>query len=405
MTDICSSIKTLGFRTDFSENNAIDSSEKHLSYLIVTETGKHLKVSPTSYFLLESFNKGVESQKIADSLNVSIETINSSYENLTKRISDLDKNESNRRTGFWFLWEVIPSSLVIWIAKPLSVMFHPIIVLFMLGLGAGSIIINVHLGTFTNSYSAITNPEVFWVGYLLFLFSTVAHEFGHAGASIRYGATPSGIGFTLYLIFPALYSDVTGSWKLKSKQRAVVGLGGIYFQLIIAAFYTVFGIIFETESFKIAALMIYGNCILNLNPFFKFDGYWILSDLLGVINLSRQPKQIFLFLYNRLRGIESASLPWSGNIALFVGVYAVGSIFIITFFILKYSTYFWLGIRQYPSAFQQFFSKLFSSQSVVLSDIHSFFLSTITLIIFTYFLYNTVLKPLKNKIIFLLKQD
>ncbi|HEX8251224.1 MAG TPA: hypothetical protein VF599_23835, partial [Pyrinomonadaceae bacterium] len=332
--------------------------------MIVTKTGKHLKVSPTSYFLLASFNKGIRPEQIAETLNVSVEKVNSSYESLTKKINELDENQSHRRTGFWFLWEIIPGSLVEKIARPFSLMFHPFIVLPACALIFTSIFLNIQIGAFADLFSSLRNPETFWIGYLLFLLSIVVHEFGHAAASVRYGAAPSGIGFTLYLIFPALYSDVTTSWKLKSGQRAIVGLGGIYFQLIAAAVYTLLGIFLETAAFEIAALMIFGNCLLNLNPFFKFDGYWILSDLLGVVNLHRQPKQIFLYLYNRLRGREVASLPWLAWISLFIGIYSIGSIFIIGFFVWRYSSRFWSVIQKYPAAFQLFFDKVFSRESV-----------------------------------------
>lgn len=389
--------KKLILRTDFSESNVIHSSEKQKSYLVVTETGKHLKVSPTSYFLLESFAKDVSVQKIAETLNVSVEKVNTCYENLTVKINELDRIESNRRKGFWFLWEIIPSNFVNCLAQPLSLMFHPIIVFLSGFLIFSGIFFNVQVGTFLISYSAVQNPQIFWTGYLLFFLSTLAHEFGHAGACIRYGAKPSGIGFTLYLIFPALYSDVTEAWKLKSGQRAIVGLGGIYFQLIFAAFYTLFGVAFDNDAFKIATLMIFGNCILNLNPFFRFDGYWILSDLLGVVNLSRQPKQIVIFLYNRLRGVKT-NLPWASWVSLSVGIYSIGSILIIAFFITIYSSYFMDRIRQYPIVIQQFFNRIFNEESVSFSEIHTVFLSTATLVIFVYFLYNITLKLIFNKI-------
>jgi putative peptide zinc metalloprotease protein len=277
-------------------------------------------------------------------------------------------------------------------------MFHPFAALLACTLISISIFLNIQLGTFTNLFSSIRNPESFWIGYLLFLLSILVHEFGHAAASVRYGAVPSGIGFTLYLIFPALYSDVTTSWKLKSRQRAMVGLGGIYFQLIAAAVYTLLGIFLQTAYFEIAVLMIFGNCLLNLNPVFKFDGYWILSDLLGVVNLHRQPKQIFLYLYNRVRGRAASSLPWLTWISLIIGIYSIGSIFIIGFFILRYSSHFWSLIQKYPAAFQHFFDKLFSRESVSFVEIHTFFLSTIPLVILIYFFYNVVFKALIKKL-------
>lgn len=164
------------FRTDFSESNIIHSSEKQKSYLIVTETGKHLKVSPASYFLLESFAKGVSVQRIAETLNVSIEKIVDSQVFLTAKINELDKNESNHHKGFWFLWEIIPSDFVNRLVQPLSVMFHPIIAFLSSILILSSIFLNVQIGTSSISFSAIQNPQLFWLGYLLFLQTRAANS-------------------------------------------------------------------------------------------------------------------------------------------------------------------------------------------------------------------------------------
>ncbi len=89
----------------------------------------------------------------------------------------------------------------------------------MLNRNFSILILGVEEGIFFNSVLSFDSPKDFWLGYLLFLLSIVIHEFGHAGASVKYGASPAGIGFALYLIFPVFYSDVTVSWKLKSKQR------------------------------------------------------------------------------------------------------------------------------------------------------------------------------------------
>lgn len=395
--------RKLHLKTDFSQTNIIDSAEKQSSYLIITKNNKHLKVSPTSYFILQSFHNELTPQEIADSLNhhqnseISTTKILAAYENLCEKIEQIDNNEISKRQGFWFLWEIISSQTVNRLAQPLSLLFHPIVVVLMLILIFISIGINLKMNIFSNSMGVVQNPGEFWKGYVLFLFSILIHELGHASASIRYGAKPSGIGFTIYLIFPALYSDVTGSWKLKSKQRAIVGAGGMYIQLIVAAFFTLLYLMFSSGSFKVAILMIFGSLLFNINPFFKFDGYWILSDLMGVINLSQQPKRFILFIYHRLRKSETISLPWSNSISICVGIYTILGIFLIGIFIMIYSSYFYVAIRNYPSQVQQFYNKIVYLKNINFSDIHTFFLSTITIFILFYFIYNMMFKPLFKK--------
>ncbi|MDQ3712769.1 MAG: hypothetical protein M3388_11205 [Acidobacteriota bacterium] len=386
-------------KTDFSQVNIIDSAEKQASYLIVTENGKHLKVSPTSYFLLQSFNRGLSPQEIADTLNqqqnskIPVEKIIAAYEDLLSKIKQLDSDRNLRRSGFWFLWEIIPSSVVNRIAKHFSLMFHPVIFGLAFILIFAGILINIRADTLSNSVSAIQSPGDLWIGYLLFLFSIIAHEFGHAAASAKYGAAPSGIGFTIYLVFPAFYSDVTSSWKLKSRQRAIVGLGGMYFQLLVAAYYTILNSIAAAGFFKVAISMIFINCLLNLNPFFKFDGFWILSDLLGVVNLSRQPKRFALFLYHRLRKAETPSLPWSGWVSALVGIYSIGSVFMFALFISIYSSHLFTALQKYRAQLQHFLTEVLIHQTMSFSEIHALFLSSLTVFIVAYLIYNIPFKP------------
>ena len=64
--------------------------------------------------------------------------------------------------------------------------------------------------------------------------SGVFHEFGHA-AALRYrGGRARGMGFGLYLVYPALYTDTTDSYRLGRWARVRTDLGGFYFHLIYA---------------------------------------------------------------------------------------------------------------------------------------------------------------------------
>lgn len=407
--DISTLDSKLLLNTDFTQENSIDSAEKNPSYLIVTNSHKHLKVSPTSYFLLQNFNKGYSPQAVTDLINknqsqkISVEKVVESYKNLIDKITEIDRRESPSRSGFWFLWEILPNHLVNIIARPFSLLFSPSVLAFVIILLGLSVFFGIQKGIFFDSILSINNPKDFWIGYLLFIFSVIIHEFGHAGASVKYNAMPSGIGFTIYLIFPAFYSDVTSSWKLKSKQRAVIGLGGIYLQLIVASLYILIFGIFSINGFGVAVLMIFGSCILNLNPFFRFDGYWILSDLLGVLNLNQQPKEILAFIYKKLRKKETKPLPWSNWVSYFVGIYSVGYILMITFFITIYLPYFLSELRSYPVKFQQFFINFFNNQNVNFGEYHKFLISSIMVFIFTYFVYNVALKPLSRKLLLIIK--
>lgn len=140
------------------------------------------------------------------------------------------------------------------------------------------------------------------IGVLIFiLISSFFHELGHASACKYFGIKHGGIGFGLYLNFPVLYTDVTEVWKLNRKQRLVVNIAGVYFQsMCLIGLLTAF-FITRNDMLRYLILIINFGFLMTLNPFFKFDGYWIMSDLLGVTNLRSRSKELILYIYKRIR--------------------------------------------------------------------------------------------------------
>lgn len=149
------------------------------------------------------------------------------------------------------------------------------------------------------------------LGLLVFmLVSSLFHELGHASACKYYGIKHGGIGFGLYLNIPVLYTDVTEVWQLKRGQRCVVNLAGVYFQSYFLL--GLLGAFFLTHNDILRYLILTMNFgfLMTLNPFFKFDGYWIASDLLGVPNLRKRSKELVGYLFKRIRGQQVKTTPY-----------------------------------------------------------------------------------------------
>ena len=123
----------------------------------------------------------------------------------------------------------------------------------------------------------------------------LVHEIGHSIASFYYKITPKEIGFGLYFIFPALYTDLTETWKLKKESRIVINIAGIYFQLIINFFLIAFLYTNLFNNYILYTIILSSQliCLFNLNPFFKFDGYWIYSDYFNIPNLRKQTLDLY----------------------------------------------------------------------------------------------------------------
>lgn len=149
------------------------------------------------------------------------------------------------------------------------------------------------------------------IGMLIFMVaSSLFHELGHASACKHFGIRHGGIGFGLYLNFPVLYTDVTEVWRLRRTDRCIVNLAGVYFQMYILL--AVLALFYATGSDTLRYMILTLNLgfIMTLNPFFKFDGYWIASDVLGIPNLRSRSKELLGYVYRRMRGRAADETPY-----------------------------------------------------------------------------------------------
>ena len=124
----------------------------------------------------------------------------------------------------------------------------------------------------------------------------VLHETAHGLACKRYGGTVGSAGITLLFFMPLAYVDVTSSWRFRSKwQRIATAAAGIYAELFVASIATIVWAtsspgILQTVALNIALTAGVSTLVFNANPLVRFDGYFILSDLLEIPNLySLQP--------------------------------------------------------------------------------------------------------------------
>jgi putative peptide zinc metalloprotease protein len=115
--------------------------------------------------------------------------------------------------------------------------------------------------------------------------SALFHECGHA-AGCRYGgARPGPIGAGIYLIWPSFFTNVTDSYRLSRVGRLRTDLGGLYFNLV---FMLGLAGVYAVTSAQILLLVVaitHMEMLEQLLPFVRFDGYFILSDLVGVPDL------------------------------------------------------------------------------------------------------------------------
>jgi len=172
----------------------------------------------------------------------------------------------------------------------------------------------------------------FAILYLAIFLSGLWHELGHATACTRYGCPHGDIGFGLYFIFPAFYSDVTKAWRLSPRERAVVDLGGIYFQSVVIIAAGAYGL-WTGDVIALRFLWITAFMMLhNLNPVFKMDGYWLFSDLSGLTNLHKRMREsVTAVLYGKPRSVSTPVL------VTYVGMVLLYSAYLTTFLVRAFA--------------------------------------------------------------------
>lgn len=145
----------------------------------------------------------------------------------------------------------------------------------------------------------------------------VVHELAHGLACTRFGGEVHEAGIVMILLAPVAYLDASSSSCFRSRwQRFVVAAAGIHIELTIAA---VCVLLWTRTSdpqmqqwlFNIAFMAGVSTILFNANPLMKFDGYYMLSDLLGMPNLASRSTQCFKSSLHRLMFGEAISLPKS----------------------------------------------------------------------------------------------
>lgn len=141
-----------------------------------------------------------------------------------------------------------------------------------------------------------TFPYFFTLGGAIVLALTLTgaklvHELGHAYTAKHFEVRVSTLGVAFMVLWPVLYTDISDAWRLTSRrQRLLIGAAGVLAELALAAAATLLWAFLpdgpaRSAAFVLATASWLMSLLVNLNPLMRFDGYYLLSDLLGLPNL------------------------------------------------------------------------------------------------------------------------
>ena len=158
----------------------------------------------------------------------------------------------------------------------------------------------------------------------------ILHETAHGLSRKRYGGTVGSAGISMLFFMPLAYVDVTSSWRCRSKwQRIATAAAGMYAELFVASIATIVWATYSSGTVQTMALNItftagVSTLVFNANPLVRFDGYFILSDLIEIPNLySCSQQSLADFVQTHVLGRETATRPWPQAKAWIIRIYAV----------------------------------------------------------------------------------
>jgi putative peptide zinc metalloprotease protein len=375
----------LGSLQGLQDRVTIDTSEGKPVYLIaIGLKPTYLRLSATSYYLLEQRSHGASFESIAQTFcqlnrSTSPAEIETAYLKVCSQIAEIEQRSLATPSAYLFELPLLPKTVVRKIAAIGSLAFtKPAIYSLVV-----FVTISIAVWPWFDRSFLVDTTNFGW-SYLLLMVSVMMHELGHASACARYGASPSTIGFTVYLIWPAFYSDVSDAWRLKRWQRVVVDISGVFFQIVTAAAYVFIYRLTNWSPIPLAIVMIMSSCLFNLNPFFKFDGYWILADILGVTNLNRHKTEILRHLFRTLRYKSVETLTLAPSIVSCIAVYGVLSSGIWLYLLYTFLPYFFNVLLNYPGILTHAVSDIIvGTPFLEIKSIQSLFNSTFVLLMGT----------------------
>jgi putative peptide zinc metalloprotease protein len=140
---------------------------------------------------------------------------------------------------------------------------------------------------------------------LCFLVLKVLHELGHGYALKGFGGTVHEIGVIFLVFVPMPYVDASAASEFRSKwQRALVGAAGMIVEIFVAAlalyaWLTVEQGLVRAVAYNVMVVAGIATVLFNGNPLLRYDGYYILSDLLEIPNLAQRATLYWRHLVER----------------------------------------------------------------------------------------------------------
>ncbi len=169
-----------------------------------------------------------------------------------------------------------------------------------------------------------------WAGlakyFVAILVMKLVHEAAHSIAAIHFRCRVRGVGLGFMVFYPRLFTDTTDSWRLPRRQRLLIDAAGIIIELLVGGIAALIWVYsppgaWRSTMFYLFAVSTISTLFVNGNPCIRYDGYYILCDLLRIENLMTRSaeyvKQFWRWYFLRL---GTSPKDERGGFLLFFGI-------------------------------------------------------------------------------------
>lgn len=152
-------------------------------------------------------------------------------------------------------------------------------------------------------FFSLNNLALIWVTTIII---KSIHELGHGLTCKHFGGEVHEVGMMFLVFTPYFFVNVSDSWVMPDRRhRMLVSAAGIYVELILASFATFLWAIvqpgqFQQMLYNVMIISSVSTIFFNANPLMRFDGYYIMTDLLEIPNLQGKSRGFMAHQVKRL---------------------------------------------------------------------------------------------------------
>ena len=173
-------------------------------------------------------------------------------------------------------------------------------VLWLLAVAGAALAAAMHWDALVlNGQRMLGAPSYLLLAWLSYPLIKAVHELAHGLALQRYGGQVRQAGITLVMLSPVPFVDASAADALRDRrQRAVVSAAGIMAELAMAALALGVWLLVQPGAVRDIAFIVMltgglSSVLTNGNPLLRYDGYFVLCDLMDLRNLASRSGRLW----------------------------------------------------------------------------------------------------------------